>query len=147
MGDLRLATLMPFLLFPLLWILVSVAIGYMSGWHGLAATFRAGQPFEGERRHFQSASLRWGMSYNNCVTIGANVSGLYLALLLPFRAGHPPLFIRWDEVTVGPAKSFFFTRRCRLAFRSTPDVPLTVREDVADWLRARGGGAVRLAHL
>jgi hypothetical protein len=87
------------------------------------------------------------MSYNNCVTIGANVSGLYLALFFPFRAGHPPLFIRWDEITLGPLRSSFFTRRRTLSFRSTADVHLTVREKVADWLVARAPGGVRESTL
>ena len=45
--------------------------------------------------------------YRNCLVIGANPAGLYLAVFLPFRVAHPPLFIPWNEVTQSKTRIFF----------------------------------------
>jgi hypothetical protein len=45
--------------------------------------------------------------YRNCLVIGASPTGLYLAVFLPFRLAHPPLFIPWNEVTLSRGRVFF----------------------------------------
>jgi hypothetical protein len=126
------------LAFPLLWVLVCVVISHVGGWHELAGSYRLEQPLPETVWRFQSAQMRWLMGYNNCLTVGADASGLYLAMLFFFRPGHPPLFIRWSEMTVRQRKVFFVTM-FELRFQSVPGVPLIVRASLADRLRSRAG--------
>jgi hypothetical protein len=144
-AGLRLQDAIP-LLFPLFWVVVCVVIAYASGWQQLAATCRAQQPFDGKRWAFQSGRMRWGMGYNNCLTVGADQVGLYLSLLVLFRAGHPPLFIRWEEMTVGQT-AFLFMRSCRIEFRSAPGVPLMISARLAEKLKAEAGAAWPLERI
>ncbi len=54
---------------------------------------------------------RVGMvNYNGCLTIHSSAEGLHLSVWLPFRLGHPPLFIPWDTVHNATAKRFLWTR-------------------------------------
>jgi hypothetical protein len=78
---------------------VSFLISWWSGWALLARKFRAQEPFRGKRRWWISGRMRWLAGYHNCLVVGANLEGLYLALwFLPFF--HPPLFIPWTEIRV-----------------------------------------------
>lgn len=128
------------LLFPLLWCLVCVVIAVVGGWQALAGHYRTTATFHGRRWRLQSARMRWAMGYNNCLTIGANESGLLLAILFPFRPGHPPLFVPWTDITVGNRTVWLF-HRCRLEFARNPGVPLTISSTLADKLRLAAGTA------
>jgi len=88
-------------------VLVPHFIALMSGWNRLAQRFRADQPFVGTVWKFQCAQFRYGMNYNNCVTVGAGAEGLYLAMLPLARLGHAPLLIPWNEITEQPKDTFF----------------------------------------
>jgi hypothetical protein len=127
-------------LFPLLWIGVIAAIGVLSGWRRLGMRYREERPFHGNLWRFQSGRMRWGMGYNNCLTVGADGLGLHLSLLFLFRVGHPPLFVRWQEMTVAPVK-WLFIRGCRIEFRFEPGLSLSISERLADRLRAEAGPA------
>jgi hypothetical protein len=145
MSDLQSGTV-ALLLFPLFWVLVSGFLGYVGGWQSLAEIYREQRPFEGQRWWLQSGRMRWAMSYNNCLTVGANSEGLHVSVLFLFRAGHSPLFIRWEDVTV-QTRTFLFVRRCRFQFRAAPGVFLDIRASLADKLRAQAGQAWPLRPL
>lgn len=127
------------LIFPLWWIFICVVIAHIGGWHELASSYRAEQPFAGARWRFQSGRMRSWMGYNNCLTVGADSSGLHLSMLFLFRAGHPPLFVRWDEMTVASTKHLF-TTTFDFRFRAAPGIPLVVGVRLADRLKAAAGG-------
>ena len=139
MSEHRLEPLLP-LLFPFFWAFVCVVIAYVGGWRSLAATYRAQQPFEGQRWWFQSGSMRWGTGYNNCLTVGASPLGLHLSVLFLFRAGHPPLFIPWEDVTVG-SRRLLFMWNCRIEFRAVSGISLTIRRSLAEKLKVEAGQA------
>lgn len=73
-------------------------IAQLGGWARLARSFEVQGPVSGD--HFKLASARIGRftGYNNCLRIIVSSSGVYLRPLLPFRAGHAPLYIPWDAV-------------------------------------------------
>ncbi len=52
--------------------------------------------------------MRWIAGYRNCLTVGCNHEGLYLATMPPFQFRHPPLLIPWDEITVTRRQIVFF---------------------------------------
>jgi len=79
----------------------------MGGWRRLADRFpRRGQP---SGRRFWLQSGKFGqVAYSRCLTIRSSPDGLYLSMLLPFRLGHPPLFIPWDAVHNATARRFLW---------------------------------------
>jgi hypothetical protein len=137
MGDWPCDLLLP-LLFPLFWALLCAGIAMIGGWQGLAENYRATEPFEGRRWRFQSGSMRWGTGYRNCLTLGADRTGLFVSVLFLFRPGHPPLFVPWSDITVG-SRELSSIRTCRMEFARTPGISLSFMTGIADKLRAEAG--------
>jgi hypothetical protein len=130
------------LIFIFCWIVISVLISKLSGWARLARHYGADAPFDGLRFHFQSAGLRFGTNYSGCLTVGVNRRGLYLAVWLLFRIGHPPLFIPWRDVTMTERKRFFM-QQIIFRFSPCPTIPLIISKRLADRIaEVRGDAAV-----
>jgi hypothetical protein len=89
------------------WWVVIYLVSFASGWHKLAERFRYEREFEGERWRFQSGIMRWSTRYGNILTLGANREGLYMAIFVLFRTGHPALFLPWSEITVSERRRWF----------------------------------------
>src|SRR5580765_5545402 len=87
--------------------MLSVVISYVGGWASLAKKFRFRGQFHGSRWRGQSGQMRWIAGYHNCLTVGANENGLYLAGFPFLVLGHPPLLIPWSEVSYSKRKMFF----------------------------------------
>ena len=92
------------------WSLLNVLIARLTGWGALAERFACKQRPRGEWfRYATVAFSRWS-GYNGCVTVCIGETGLYLMVLFPFRPGHPPLLIPWQEILhVGEHKSKLFS--------------------------------------
>jgi len=121
-----------------LWLLVSAVISYIGGWNTLAKRFRLRTPFLGEKWRGQSGQMRWIAGYGNCLTLGCNHEGLYLAIMPLFRFRHPPLLIRWDEIKISRTRILFF-RYVRFGLGRELDIPLYLRPRIADKLRHASG--------
>jgi hypothetical protein len=114
--------------FAAIWIATGFIGARIGGWHALAEIYRAeAGAFLGDRWRMRSASLRMFLRYNGIVTFGANERGLYLAVFVLFRAGHPPLFIPWTEIEVSNERGIVFTYTT-FRFRRVPDVTLRVAQ-------------------
>ena len=49
-------------------------------------------------------------TYNRCINFAVADDGLHIQVFLPFRFGHPPLFIPWNRIVeVTPVNRFGFT--------------------------------------
>ena len=70
----------------------------------------------------------------NYLTIGASRKGLYIAMLLPFRFRHPPLFIPWSDIAVTQKRMLFMTGT-QFPMGPSPGVTLWVSAGLADKLR------------
>ena len=79
--------------------LILVVTSSLSGWATLARTYHHEGNFAGECWRYQSAHMRWLSRYRHCLTVGADRTGLYLAIFRIFRVAHPPLFIPWSQVS------------------------------------------------
>lgn len=79
--------------------------------------------------------MRGGCGYNNCLTLGANADGLYLAVLriLPW---HPQLFIPWVEITVREEQQWWGVGTVFTLGRET-QIPLRVLKRIGDKLLAQ----------
>jgi len=76
--------------------------------------------------------------YNNCLTIGANASGLYLSIIFPLRFAHPPLFIPWREISIS-RKKILWINIVELRLGREADVPLRIRNPLTEKLKAAAG--------
>ncbi len=122
------------------WVAISFVIGRASGWAELARTYTLDDIFTGERWSFQSASMRYLMGYNNCLTIGANAQGLFLAIFPLLRVGHSPLWIPWTDISVARKRLLGFPV-VELRLGHDPEIPFRVREKLAARLASAAGSA------
>ena len=127
----------PISLFIFSWGGVSILISYWSGWKTLAQYY----PYQNEplsqRKLFQCASMR-GVSFNNCLTIGASVQGLYLAMPFLFSVGFPKLFIPWSDIKIA-RKEFWGIPVLELSFAKASGVSFMVREKIGIFLQETSG--------
>ena len=86
--------------FPLFWGLTTYLLGEASGWRNIHAHFGNPPGPLPAGRSFRSGRIG-PVKYNGVLRIAHDGSGLHLAVLFPFRIGHPPLFIPWSSI--GPA--------------------------------------------
>lgn len=101
--------LFPFF-FVSMWCAISLLLSAMGGWRRLAESFAARDEPTG--RHFFMQSGKIGIvNYGSCLTIHSAPSGFYLSVWLPFRIGHPPLFIPWQEVRNVTTRRFLWFER------------------------------------
>jgi len=110
--------------FIILWICICQLISTAGGWRRLSRDYRAAAPFDGKKLWFKSAGMRYWTNYNNCLIVGANKYGLYLAVLPIFRVGHSPLFISWAEISTEAGSRPFFGDFVKFKFAKQPDVPV-----------------------
>ncbi len=109
---------------------------WMSGWRQLAWAYEFRSTFDGEKRRFQDAWMRFGGRYR--LTVGVNREGLYLSPWTFALPGYPPLLIPWGEIEARPWKRWWITGT-ELRFRQAPSVPVRIRRSLADWLRQAAG--------
>ncbi len=129
-----------------IWFVVGYLVARISGWATLADYYRAVEEFQGETWRFQRVQMRYLSHYNNCVTFGTNVAGLYSAMFFLLRLGHPPLFIRWDELEIQPKRRFLMMGY-ELRFRQAPGVLMWVmsRTGARIFSASPKSGSVRMA--
>ena len=112
-----------YIVFPVIWIAVCIFLSRLSGWHQLAQKYPRIDFVSGEKWRFRSAKLRHSVGYNGCVNFVANREGLGISIFFIFRVGHPPLFIRWTDITVSREKQFF---RKLIRFKAGRDFPIPI---------------------
>jgi hypothetical protein len=124
------------LLFPIffigMWIVVSFLLAVIGGWSRLAGYYQSQAEFTGKKWHFQSGRL--GLtSYRNCLIIGSNYDGLFLAVFPLFRVGHPPLLIPWSDIATAEHNGWLFTY-LDFTFAQAPSIKLRVLRKVGDMI-------------
>jgi hypothetical protein len=116
------------------WCLVCYLIGLMSGWSSLARRFTAQSEPSGQTLQagplFYSVYLRFWGHYSSVVRAISTTDALYLSVLLPFRPGHPPLCIPWNEIAFARTK-FLWQRFVVLTLGSEEQIPLRITERMA----------------
>ena len=122
------------------YVIVSIVISYVGGWASLARKFRFRGQFHGSRWRGQSGLMRWIAGYHNCLTVGANENGLYLAGFPFLLLGHPPLLIPWNEVSHAKRMTLF-SSMVRFELGRETAIPFFVRETLAERLRNVAGKA------
>jgi len=126
-----------------LWVGGSYLIASMGGWSALAKHYSTQSPFAGEYFRFQSGSLSLFANYGNCLTLGSNTEGFYMAVLFIFRAGHPSMFIPWEDITHQHKKKWLFSL-VELQFAKSPGNNLSITKGLAEKLSNASGGRFRI---
>ena len=124
-------------LFPLFWCGILLLLAHLGGWARIATEYRLWDSFEGSRWWFQSGQFGW-TNYGSCLTVGAGPRGLYFSVLFPFRPGHPPILVPWDDVAAKPGK-FLFSRYVDLRFRRVPGVRVRLSQRLATKIESEAG--------
>ena len=127
-----------FLLILPFWFLISFLIAQIGGWGELSRYYRAGNPFDGRRWRFRSGQMRLTTHYNGCLTLGVNSYGFYLAVFFLFRAGHPPLFIPWQDIFVKTGKILWWPWT-EFRFRQAPSVYLKIYGGLGETIKSEAG--------
>ena len=117
--------------FIVLWTGICQLISTTGGWKKLGRDYRAAAPFDGKKLWFKNAGMRYWTNYNNCLIVGVNKYGLYLAVIPIFRLGHPPLFIPWTEISTEAGSRRFFVDFVKFKFAKQPDVPVLFSKKLA----------------
>lgn len=129
------------------WCLVLWLVARLSGWNVLAEQYQAFDTFEGATKRFSSVSFERlkGMpaNYNGVVNVGADIQGLHLSAILPFRPYHPELVIPWSDVAAAERKILVF-EAVVFSFARTPGVRLILRRPLAEWAATNSAGGLRL---
>jgi hypothetical protein len=112
-----------FIFFLVVWLGISVLLSAFGGWLLLARNYRHRGTFTGSRHLFVSGQMRRFVSYSSCLIVGSGPEGMYLSILFPFRVGHPPVLIPWQDVSVSPSR-FTILPSFTFSFAMCPSVSL-----------------------
>lgn len=124
------------------WVLICYLTAVMSGWFILGRRFQfQGGTFQGAKWRFRSGRMRFYTRYGTCLTAGADVTGLYLAVFPILRIGHPPLLVPWSEVTVTPGTKGIIYRGVELRLGRGDQIPLRISAALVDRLRRAAGAS------
>jgi hypothetical protein len=120
--------------FVAMWFVVLKILSVTGGWGRLATAYPTDRRPDGARFTMQSARFGF-VSYNGCLQFTATPAGLFVAILLPWRPSHPPMFLPWTDILVAPYEAWLF-RGVELAFRKQPGVRMRLPERLAKQLLA-----------
>jgi hypothetical protein len=125
--------------FVAMWCLVCFVISRITGWSRLAEVYRA--RYMPESKLMRLVQVYWGtvMVAGNIYTVGADNDGLYLAVLFPFRVGHPPLLIPWQDIKAEKVDGFL-RPRVRLIFGDEVSRPFEIYEKTAERIKEGSNG-------
>jgi len=111
------------------WCLTSYLIGLMTGWLALARRFRAQSEPYGDAKSagpfFYTIYMRYWTHYSSVIRLTAATDVLYASVLFPFRIGHPPLRIPWNEIRFSQGRRFMSTY-VELTLGSEEQIPMRI---------------------
>lgn len=131
--------------------LICFLMAVFSGWYSLAKRFTAQSEPYGQTKSAGPFSytvyMRFWGHYSSVIRITAADDGLYLAVIFPFRLGHPPLSIPWKEIQLSRT-TFFWRRYVVFTLGNEERIPLRISPRMARNLgildRIPGGSALEV---
>ena len=122
-------------LIPFAWCFVCFALSRMSGWRRLSVEF---SPFADlSSVPLESASLRTAqlgaIHYHSMVKFTVSEKGLEMAMAIPLRLFHPPLFIPWNEMHSVRSDPKLYSHKVLVSVGK----PTLVRAKLPGWVRYR----------
>ena len=120
--------------FVAVWILASLLISFVGGWHALSARFaQQSEPYGDTRTagpFFYGVYTRFWTHYSGIIRMTTTKDALYLSVLFLFSAGHPPLCIPWNEIQIGRTKCLW-CRYVVLTLGRQERIPMRISERMA----------------
>jgi hypothetical protein len=117
--------------FVTLWCFICFLISLLSGWFSLSRRFKKQSEPYGETHSagpfFYTVYTRFWSHYGSVIRMIAAEDALYLSVLFPFRVGHPPLRIPWNEIKLSRTKRFWF-RYVVLTLGNQEHIPMRISE-------------------
>ena len=120
-------------------VAIPYIVGAVGGWRLLSERFRAVEEFRGDISRWFSASMRWGVQYNNVLRLGANAEGVSIAPQLLFRKGPVPLFIPWNAIRLERSGWQYFYLSVTFRLGLEEQIPFRVSKRIARKLRSAAG--------
>ena len=119
--------------FALVWTAVCFILASTSGWSRLADEYPVGAHGRTPRR--VSGGRVGNVTYGGALSLSAQRGGFALSVLLPFRIGHPALFIPWSAVTESNGE---FMGQKTTVFRvlTVTDATIELPSDTVKWLKS-----------
>lgn len=114
----------------IIWVSISLLASHVGGWAELAKKYAVGLDEPGETYWLRSGFVG-AVNYSLCLVIRVCVNGLRLAVLLPIRIGHPPLFIPWDQFHSVSEKRVLFFR----FLEASIGIPVVADVELPLWIR------------
>jgi hypothetical protein len=127
--------------FVAMWALSTYGVALLSGWNRLSRRFRHKGPFYGETWPFRSARMRKLIHFGSALTLGADESGLYMAVFPLFRIGNPPLLIPWSEISIIPGERGLIFKKRSLLLGRQEAISLSISSSLAGTLKEAAGKA------
>jgi hypothetical protein len=111
------------------WCTICCLISFLTGWFSLARRFKKQSEPYGEIHSagpfFYTVYMRFWGKYSSVIRLTAAGDALYASILFPFRIGHPPLRVPWDQIRFGRTK-FFFRTYIVLTLGNQERIPLRI---------------------
>ena len=91
-----------------MWLLVTIMLGFMSGWFSLQQWYADdGSEEPLLKLRSQSGSMGMGVALNGCLKLRAYRSGLGIGIWRIFGVFQKPLKVPWNEIEAEPSSTFF----------------------------------------
>ena len=102
------------------WLAISCLHSFVGGWHALAKKYRSTTSSSGKLFSFASMALGrsfFPVSYQSCLFVRLDSTGIALSVFPLFRFFHPKLFIPWSAVSDWRRERFWFMK-CTVVYIS-----------------------------
>lgn len=120
--------------FVAVWCVALSLISVMTGWHALSKRFKKQSEPYGDSKtagpFFYSVYMRFWGHYSSVIRMTAAGDALYISVMFPFRIGHPPLRVPWDEIRMRRTK-FLWRRLVLLTLGDQEQIPMRISERMA----------------
>lgn len=128
------ALLIAILLVVPFWCAICFLVSLITGWFSLGRRFKREAGPYGETKTagplLYTVYMRFWSHYSSVVRLTSGSDALYASVIFPFRIGHPPLRIPWNEIQTG-TKRYFFRNYIVLMLGNEEKIPMRISERMA----------------
>lgn len=118
------------------WAVLWIYRARRGGWTRLAVAYATPPRQDVLPRRWQSLTLMpVRYRYRWIISMRLTVDGLYLRPILPFRFGHDPILIPWEDIEIFAVETYPADRLYDLKIARVPQVRIRVGAGVAQFIR------------
>jgi hypothetical protein len=125
-------------LFTSFWLFVSTILSFSGGWYFIAKSYPVEEIYKGDKLYFQYMQIGL-VPYKNCLTVGANKSGLYLEVSPIFSFAHSPVAIPWSDISMRKVVTVPFSPDVELKLSKVPWASIKIYQSQKDWMKLQAG--------